>query len=650
MMEARSGSWLQSFFDEEGPGLKGVFKNQGYSLFWVVFLSLWLKTYIAYKTSFEIDIENWIQEFILLINPVSFLLLTLGMNIFLKENRRKVYLLTMSFFITLVLFANLVFYRFFNDFLTIPVLFQTSNMSDLGSSVQDLINPSDLLYFADLLFLMFLTIYKPKTFHVRSYNLQDRKFFISMALGVTFFNLALAEAERPELLTRTFDREILVKNIGTYNYHLYDAILQTKSSAQRALADGSELSEIENYVRSNQKKVNDDLYGLAKGKNVIFVSLESTQSFVINKTVNGEEITPFLNEFIKDSYYFNNFYHQTGQGKTSDSEFIIENSLYPLGRGAVFFTHAQNEYKATPEILTENGYYTASLHANNKSFWNRDMMYDSLGYQRFFNSDDYEVSEKNSVNWGLNDKSFFQQSIAHLEGMPQPFYAKFITLTNHFPFTLNEEDRTLEPYDSNSKTLNQYFPTVRYTDEALERFIADLKRVGLYEKSIIVMYGDHYGISENHNSAMSQFLGKEITPFESVQLQRVPLIIHVPGQKGKTISTVSGQIDVRPTLMHLLGIKTDDFIEFGKDLFSEETIEFTVLRDSSFITKDYLYTMDTCYDKKTGAMTERDPCENYLEKAKQELEYSDKIIYGDLLRFYEKKKMKKERNLAQFSF
>ncbi len=102
---------------------------------------------------------------------------------------------------------------------------------------------------------------------------------------------------------------------------------------------------------------------------MIVVSLESTQSFVINKTVNGEEITPFLNQFIKESYYFNNFYHQTGQGKTSDSEFIIENSLYPLGRGAVFFTHAQNEYKAIPEILTEKGYNTATFHANNKSFW-----------------------------------------------------------------------------------------------------------------------------------------------------------------------------------------------------------------------------------------------------------------------------------------
>ena len=58
-----------------------------------------------------------------------------------------------------------------------------------------------------------------------------------------------------------------------------------------------------------------------------------------------------LNEFIKDSFYFDNFYHQTGQGKTSDAEFIVENSLYPLDRGSVFFTHATNEYTATPEQL-----------------------------------------------------------------------------------------------------------------------------------------------------------------------------------------------------------------------------------------------------------------------------------------------------------
>ncbi len=617
--------------------LKQYFSSRKISIIAVAIVLLWFKTYIAYKTSFDIKIENWKQEFILFINPLSFLLFFLGIGLFFKEKNRNRYILIASFIVSLVLFANVVFYRFFNDFLTIPVLFQTSNMSDLGGSVHELLEPTDILFFADLFVLYTLMKWKPSFIVNRDYTKVSRRAFFLVAIAIAFFNLGLAETERPQLLTRTFDREMLVKNIGTYNYHIYDAFLQSKSSAQRALADGSELADIENYIRANYKKPNDELFGIAKGKNLIFISMESTQNFVINQKVNGQEITPFLNKFIKESYYFDNFYHQTGQGKTSDSEFLVENSLYPLSRGAVFFTHSQNEYKALPEILNEHGYFTASLHANNRSFWNRDIMYKSLGYQKFYDMDYYDVNDENSVNWGLKDKEFFEQSIAHLKemkAMNKPFYAKFITLTNHFPFILDEEDRSIDEYNSNSKTLNRYFPTVRYTDEAIEQFINRLKEEGLYEDSVIVIMGDHYGISENHNEAMAQYLGKEITPFESVQLQRVPLIIHVPGQKGKTIHTVSGQIDVKPTLLHLLGIDNKNNIEFGADIFSKEKMDFAVLRDGSFITKDYVYTRDICYDKATGQPTDDKACGPFMEKAKQELEYSDKIIYGDLLRFY----------------
>lgn len=609
----------------------------------IAILLMWLKTYAVYKTSFHIKIDNLTQEFILFINPLSFLLLIFGLSLFLKGKNRNRYIIAMSCLVTFVLLANMVFYRFYNDFLTIPVLFQTSNMGDLGSSIGTLLEPTDLLLAVDIAVLIWLHI-RQKAFQsdIPSTKNERAAYFLFVA-SVYFFNLGLSEAERPQLLTRSFDREMLVKNISLFNFHIYDGVLQSKQSAQRALADSNSLTEIENYVTANAKDANKRLFGAAKRRNVILVSLESTQSFVINEKLNGEEITPFLNDFIKQSYNFNNVYHQTGQGKTSDSEFIVDNSLYPLGRGAVFFTNAGNQYMAAPEILKNSGYYSAVLHANNKSFWNRDLMYDSFGYDSFFDINSYDVTDENSVGWGLKDKEFFEQSSELMKNLPQPFYSRLITLTNHFPFDLDEEDQLIDEYDSSSQTLNKYFPTVRYQDEALKRFIEKLKEDWLYDNSVIVLYGDHYGISENHNEAMGEFLGKEITPFEEVQLQKVPLVIHIPGitdKKPQTIETVGGQIDIRPTLMNLLGIDTKDQIQFGNDLLSDEKLDFTVLRDGSFITDQVVYTDGACYDKETGKpLEETKQCEAFADKAKQELSLSDEIIYGDLLRFYDQKRL-----------
>ncbi|WP_201713486.1 LTA synthase family protein [Rossellomorea arthrocnemi] len=598
-------------------------------------LLLWIKTYIVYKTSFDIKIENTLQELILFINPLSFLLFVFGIGLLLKKDKSRTrYIITASFILSFILYGNVVFYRFFDDFLTLPVLFQTSNFSDLGTSASAIMSWKDLFYFTDVMVLILIIKLKPTWFSLQNYSRANRRAYFLVATALVFFNLGLAESERPQLLTRTFDREMLVKNIGTYNYHVYDIFLQSKSSAQRAMADGSELADIDNYIRASYIEPDKNMFGVAKDKNLIIVSLESMQNFVINSEVNGQEITPFLNDFIGESYYFDQFYHQTQQGKTSDSEFIMDNSLYPLNRGAVFFTHSGNEFESMTEKLGENGYYTTAMHANNKSFWNRDIMYDSLGYERFYSLPDYDVTEENSVNWGMKDIPFFEQSVEHMKEMPQPFSTKMITLTNHYPFTLDEEDKLIDPYTSNDGTVNRYFQTVRYMDEAVKNFITDLKESGLYENSVIVMYGDHYGISENHNKAMSQYLGKDITPFVSTQLQQVPMIIHVPGQEGKTISKVSGQIDLKPTIMHLLGIDTKKDIQFGSDIFSDKHEDLAILRDGRFITKDYVYAGEKCWNKKTEEKTDMKYCEPYIEPVNNELEYSDKIIYGDLLRFY----------------
>ncbi|WP_417899610.1 LTA synthase family protein [Bacillus haimaensis] len=618
--------------------MKQAFKSKVPFILIAVVL-LWIKTYIVYKTAFDITIESVKQEFILFINPLSFILLIAGIALFFGEKGAKRYLIITSFIISFVLYANAVYYRFFNDFITIPLLFQSGNMSDLGGSITGLMYPADVLMFLDVVILIVLSKWTPAFVSFATWRPKVRKMYFLSIVGIFLFNLGLAETERPQLLTRTFDREILVKNLGTYNYHVYDAVLQSKTRAQRALADGSELAEIQNYINANYKAPNDDFYGIAEGKNVIVVKMESLQSFVIDREINGKPVTPFLNEIKDQSYYFSNFFHQTGQGKTSDSEFILDNSLYPVGRGAVFFTHGTNDYHtATPNVLKEKGYNPVVFHANNKSFWNRDVMYNALGYENFYDVDSYEVTEENSVGWGLKDKDFFEQSVPYMKEMDKPFYAKMITLTNHFPFVLDEEDKLVDEFDSNSRTLNRYFPTANYLDQSIKVLFDELKAAGLYENSVIIMYGDHYGISENHNDAMAQYLGKEIRPFENAQLQRVPMIVHIPGvtdKNPKEFDTVSGQIDLKPTIKHLLGMETKNDIQFGEDLFSEDRSEFVVFRDGSFVTDEVIYTKNACYDKDSEEEVDQEACEPYMEKAKKELQYSDQIIYGDLLRFYD---------------
>lgn len=605
----------------------------------IAIIATWLKTYITYQTGFSITIDNLMQEAILFLSPLSLLLFLYGASLFFKQQKNKNrYLLAMTLVTSIILYGNVAFYRFFSDFITLPVLFQTDNFGDLGSSAAASIYPTDILYFSDfILLLAAVTLLQVKEENKESRKSHRRAYFI-LSGAVLFLNLGLAEAERPQLLTRSFDREMLVKNLGMYNYHLYDIYVQSKSQAQRAFADGSELTDVHNYVRANQVSPSEEMFGIAEGKNLIVVTLESMQTFTLNAQMNGQTITPFLNSLTEDedTVYFPNFYHQTGLGKTSDSEFLLENSLYPLGGGAVFFTHGGNTYNSMAEKLSNQGYSTNVQHANNKSFWNRDMMYESLGIDEFLDIQSYTVGEGQAVNWGMKDIPFFEQSVAHMAEMPQPFYSRLITLTNHHPFTLDEEDKLIDEFDSNSGTLNRFFQTTRYLDEAVKELFDDLKEQGLYENSIIVMYGDHYGISENHNEAMAQYLGKEITPYESAQLQRVPFFVHIPGSgQGHVNEEIGGQVDMRPTILNLMGVESNTDMQFGSDLFAEEHEEFAIFRDGRFVTEDYVYAGNTCYENGSGQPIDQELCAPYIDQALTELDYSERVINGDLLRFYD---------------
>ncbi|AOZ89354.1 hypothetical protein BK049_12045 [Bacillus xiamenensis] len=615
--------------------MKAFFKNHWFLVYSILFM--WMKTYIIYQFGFHIRTANLFHEWLLLINPLSFLLPLFGIALFLNETKQKVFLLTANFILTAILISNTIFYGFYIDFITIPVLFQAKNMGDMGSSMTELFHPLFVLMLIDFLVLAWLLKRKPLSPKASSKTI---KTYYVVCCSFLLFHVSSALMDHPRFLTSSYDREVIVRNLGLFQFHLYDGVAQTARIGQKAFADEDTLSTVANYTKADYSAPNKDYFGLAKGKNVVFISLESTQQFVMDQKVNGQYITPFLNQLAKKSFYFDEFYQQTEQGKTSDSEFIVANSLYPSSSGAVFFTASDNEYDTLYKQLKKENYQSVQFHANNKTFWNRDVMYESLGIDRFYDVDSYDVNEGNSTGWGLKDIDFFEQSIDYLKKLKTPYYSTFITLTNHFPFEIDPQDQFIDEYDSSSAILNRYVTTVRYQDEAIKRFFDRMKEEGLYENTMFVLMGDHYGISEAHHEAMAELLKQdEITPFDAVKLQRVPFLIYIPGvtdQAPQTISETAGQIDVKPTLLHLLGIESKDAIQFGNDLFSNERTPFAVLRNGNFITDDYLYTKNTCYDQKTKLPIEQDElCQPYIEKANKELSLSDKVINGNLLRFYQ---------------
>ncbi len=648
--------------------IKELFKNRNrVALLIVAVLFFWAKTMLAYYTQFDLGVTGPVQTFILWINPIATTVLLLSLSLYIKDDKKSTYtMLVIYFLMSALLYANVLYYREFSDFMTVSTI--TGNVGkDVGSNVSfalitsslAMAHLSDFVYWIDFVLLFwFVRKYFKENRESESVKPFYKRYALAAslsALAMLFGNLMLAETDRPQLLTRTFDRNYIVKYLGVNFYTAYDAAQTIRTNHYRAQADESDLESVYEFTRNNYAAPNEDFYGLAEGRNVFTIVLESAQNFIIDYEMVDEEgkvheVTPFINSIYHEdaTIRFDNFFHQTGQGKTSDSGVLTENSLFGLPEGSAFQQlGGNNVFHAAPKILATNkGYSSAAFHGNIGSFWNRNNTYENFGFDYFFDANYYDMSEGRTLDYGLKDKLFFKESAAYIEQLPQPFYTKFITLTNHFPYPLDEENTTIPKGTSDDDTVNSYFQTMRYTDEALEEFFNWLKDSGLYENSMVVMFGDHYGISNMRNPELAPLLGQnpeEWSSFDNTQLQRVPMMFHIPGYtEGKTYETYGGQVDYLPTLLHLLGVNTEPYLFMGQDLLSSENDQLVPLRNGNVVTPTYQMIGSSVYDTKTGEeltdwMTEEELADfdQTVEHARARLRASDDLLSLDLLRFYE---------------
>lgn len=614
-----------------------------------------LKYIFAAYFDFNLGLSDPYQHIIMWLSPIgtAVILISLGFY-FPKPIVSYIAMLVMDFANTVLLFANIIYYRQFSDFLTIKTMSNVGKVSQgLGKSTVALLHPSDILIWIDLIVIIVLLIMHKIKIDQKSYGLSTPFAITSVGALILTLNIFLAETSRPRLLRNTFDRSYVVKYLGIDAFTAYDGVKSAQNVQVTKNANASDLNDILNFTKKQHVQPNPSYFGIEKKRNVIIIHLESFQQFLINLKVNGKEVTPFLNSLYRNKHTlsFNNFYHQVGLGRTSDAENMLETSTYGISDGSLFTSlGSENTFQAAPQILRSDGYTSAVFHGNVGSFWNRNDVYKNMGYNYFFDKNYYTTQSKDASGYGLKDKLLFAESIKYLEQMQQPFYAKFITVTNHIPFTLDKEDQdpNFKTVKTSDQTINNYFETAHYLDEAVREFFNYLKSSGLYKNSMVVIYGDHYGLSNSENETLAPIIGESSdtwNTYNNVQMQRVPFMIHANNLKGKISNEIGGEIDVLPTLLHLLGINNKDYVQFGSDLLSKKRPDWIVFRNGTIVSQKYIIVggkgiKGTVYNRINGKQIINFTPQEKLEiaelakKGKDSLHYSDLLNNHNLLRFY----------------
>ena len=578
-----------------------------------------------------------------------------------KGKKRYVYLLVWAIIFTAICTINSAYYTFYTSFASVSMLSLTQYIGEVGDAVvENVLQIKDLVYIFPLIFFIYYyhRLSKKNQYKIYTKDKRIKKFkntIITGAIILALFIVSLSSLEISRFV-KQWNREYIVMRFGIYMYQGNDIVasIQPKISAMFGYDDAKK--EFTEYYadRPDKQDYTNKYTNIFEGRNVIVIHAESMQGIALNRTFNGEEVTPNLNKLIKEGLYFNNFYSQVSVGTSSDTELTFNTSLMPTQSGTAFVSYFDRTYIATPSLMKEKGYYTFSMHANNADFWNRRAMHESLGYDKFYSKETYDVDNENVIGLGLSDKAFFAQSVEKIKKISEEYdkyYGLLITLTNHTPFsdtdkygefavtmktTITNEDGTTEeieaPYLEGTK-LGNYFKSVHYADEALGEFFNEMDEAGLLDNTVVVLYGDHdarlprseFNLMYNYDPATDDIKDEEdptYVDYDSFDYEldrKVPFLIWTKDGKVKgEIDYTMGMYDAMPTLGNMLGFYNK--YALGHDIFEIKNDNIVVFPNGNWVT-DKIY-----YNSQKGEyklLKDEIIDENYISENN---EYADKLL------------------------
>ncbi len=535
----------------------------------------------ALQYIFKLDSYRCVFYFCTALIPVSFA--------FLFKGRSKLwYLLSANALLSILFLFDLWYLRSYNSMTTVHLLAEASNLDGMSSSIFSLVSKIDLVFVFDIPVILVFLIIKGKLYDgmQRSFILFGSFLLIPIiAMSVALpIRKAWNDYKGNKLLNEVvslYDSGITASNISPIGYHGYDIYAYFRDTHPKALTD-SDKKDIASWYKNNNENLPDNSYkGMLKGKNLIVIQVESLEKFVINQKVEGQEITPVLNNLLKNSLYFTNYYEQINNGMSSDSDLLANTSVYPIRSGSTFFRYPYTKYNSLPLLMEDMGYSTFAYHPDNGSFWNWMPALKSFGFQKCTDTSSYDLSEV--IGFGISDGSYFKQIEPMIKKQKTPFYSFVVTLSGHMPFKLQDNFKGLKLSAELDKTyLGGYFQCANYEDRQLGAFLDMLSKDNLLNNTVFAIYGDHEGIHRFYPDDVK----KDSLPGDWWQDNHklIPLIIYSPGLKGEEISTIGGQIDFLPTITYLMGVDKSKIENsaMGKNLLNTNK-SFAVMENRTVI-------------------------------------------------------------------
>lgn len=307
-------------------------------------------------------------------------------------------------------------------------------------------------------------------------------------------------------------------------------------------------------------------------KNLVLVLCESFESWPIGKTIEGKELTPFINSLIADSssFYAPNVVTQVGSGRSIEGQLLTLTGLMPMRNKVYAYDAVDNFFFSLPKAMKARGAKTYLLTPDKPYVWNQARVAPAFGFDTLIHSSDFIIDETTGRTKRLSDGSLMEQIVGKIksgEVWKEGEDVMLMTVTNsgHNPFDLPGHLRTISFEGNYPKIIKDYMVTAHYTDASLSTLVDYLKSRTDWEETMVVITGDHEGLASDRRLAMEN---KETKTFVD-SLRHTPLIIlnsPIPGRYEKQL----GQVDVYSTLLDLMGFDSYEWKGLGYSIFSPE--------------------------------------------------------------------------------